>query len=214
MFDRAAPRYDLLNRLLTMGMDPGWRRRAVRSLRLPRGSLVLDLACGTGDLCRELERIGHRAVGLDFAEGMLARASTRTAAPLVRADVLRLPVPDSAADGVTCGFALRNVADIGGLFAEMRRVVRPGGRAAILEVDRPRFPPMRWGHGVYLRRVVPLVGGLLSDSEAYRYLPASFRFLPPREELRALLERHGLADVRQVPLSGGIAQLLVATREG
>lgn len=209
MFDRAAPRYDLLNRLLTFGMDVGWRRRAVAELRLPPGSLVLDLACGTGDLSRELRRTGHRPIGFDFSEGMLRRSGTSV--PLVRADVMRLPVPDAAADGITCGFALRNVADIGALLAEMRRVLRDGGRMAILEVSRPAAPLMRWGHALYLERVVPLVGALLSDSEAYRYLPASFRFLPQADTLVALLREHGFIRARRVTLSGGIAQLLTGT---
>src|SRR6266571_612373 len=135
MFDRVAPRYDRMNRLLTLGMDVRWRRRTVEALDLSRGSLVMDLACGTGDLCRELARAGHRPVGFDFALGMLRAA--RTGAPLAQADVLRMPVADGSADGVTCGFALRNVADLEALFAEIARVVRPGGRIALLEVSEP-----------------------------------------------------------------------------
>lgn len=210
MFDRIAPRYDMLNRLLTLGMDVGWRRRAVRSLQLPAGAVVLDLACGTGDLSREADRAGHRAVGFDFAAAMLARA--RTEAPLVQADVLRLPVRDGAADGVTCGFALRNVADIDELFGEMRRALRPGGRIAVLEVSRPEAPLMRWGHRIYMERVVPFVGGRLSDPEGYRYLPESFGVLPTPGELVAMLARHGFGDVERTELSGGIAQLLTAAR--
>lgn len=210
MFDRIAGRYDLLNRILTLGMDIGWRRRAVRALALPGGSLVLDLACGTGDLCRELERAGHRPVGFDFSPGMLARAKTR--APLVRADVLLLPVAEGLADGVTCGFALRNVVDLPGLFREAGRVLRPGGRAVFLEVSQPELPLLRLGHAVYFRRVVPFVGGLLSDREAYAYLPASMAYLPSPLELAGMLRDAGFGDVRRAVLSGGIAQLLSATR--
>jgi demethylmenaquinone methyltransferase/2-methoxy-6-polyprenyl-1,4-benzoquinol methylase len=124
LFDTISPRYDLVNRVMTFGMDRGWRRRTVRELALPAGSIVLDLACGTGDLCRELEGAGHRPIGFDFSRGMLAAA--RTDAPLVEADVLALPVRDAAADGATCGFALRNVVSLETLFAELARVVRPG----------------------------------------------------------------------------------------
>ncbi|HWO71684.1 MAG TPA: ubiquinone/menaquinone biosynthesis methyltransferase [Actinomycetota bacterium] len=210
MFDRIARRYDLLNRVMTFGMDVGWRRRAVRELRLPGRALVLDLACGTGDLCRELRASGYRAVGVDFSHGMLLAA--RTDAPLVEADVLRLPFPDAAADGATCGFALRNVVDLGAFFAEAARVVRPGGRVAFLEAAEPVHPVLRLGHDLYFRRVVPLLGAALSDARAYRYLPASMAYLPPPGELVAMLRRAGFPDAERLPLSGGIAQLLVGTR--
>jgi len=171
---------------------------------------VLDLACGTGDLCRELQAAGYRPVGFDFAFGMLANA--RTNAPLVQADVLRLPVADGIADGVTCGFALRNVLDLGELFAEIARVVRPGGRIALLEVAEPSNPLVRAGHAFYFRRVVPFVGGLVSDREAYRYLPRSVEYLPAPPALTAMVSEAGFAGVRRIALSGGIAQLLVGER--
>jgi demethylmenaquinone methyltransferase / 2-methoxy-6-polyprenyl-1,4-benzoquinol methylase len=212
MFDRIAGRYDLLNRLLTLGMDVGWRRRAVAMLSLPPGSMVLDLACGTGALCRELERAGHRAVGFDFSAGMLSRA--RTSGDLVRADVLALPVGDGAADGVTCGFALRNVVDLARLFRETARALRAGGRVVFLEVSEPEQPLLRLGHALYLRRVVPFVGGLLSDRAAYRYLPASMTYLPAPVELTGMLRDVGFGDVRRAVLSGGIAQLVAGTRLG
>jgi demethylmenaquinone methyltransferase/2-methoxy-6-polyprenyl-1,4-benzoquinol methylase len=210
MFDRIARRYDLLNRLMTFGMDVGWRRRAVRELRLPGRALVLDLACGTGDLCRELQASGYRAIGVDFSHGMLLAA--RTDAPLVEADVLRLPFPDGVADGATCGFALRNVVDLGAFFAEAARVVRPGGRVAFLEAAEPVHPLLRLGHGLYFRRIVPLLGAALSDASAYRYLPASMAYLPPPQDLMAMLRRAGFPDAKRLLLFGGIAQLLVGTR--
>ena len=210
MFDRIARRYDLLNRLMTFGMDVGWRRRAVRELRLPGRALVLDLACGTGDLCRELRALGYRPVGVDFSHGMLLAA--RTDAPLVEADVLRLPFPDGVADGATCGFALRNVVDLGAFFAEAARVVRRGGRVAFLEAAEPVHPVLRLGHDLYFRRIVPLLGAALSDASAYRYLPASMAYLPPSQDLVAMLRRAGFPDAKRLPLSGGIAQLLVGTR--
>ncbi len=210
LFDRISPRYDLVNRVMTFGMDIGWRRRAVRELRLPRGSRVFDLACGTGDLCRELQRAGYRPVGYDFAFGMLANA--RTDAPLVQADALRLPVRDGSADGVTCGFALRNVVSLEELFAELGRIVRPGGAIALLDASRPDRPILRAGHAVYFERVVPVIGGLLSDRDAYAYLPKSMAYLPPGGEMLAMLRAAGFPSARRLQLSGGITQLLTGVR--
>ena len=154
LFDTISPRYDFVNRVMTLGMDVGWRRRTVRELALPAGSRILDLACGTGDLCRELRVAGHAPVGFDFSHGMLLAA--KTDAPLVEADIQRLPVRDASADGATCGFALRNVVSLEGLFAELARVVRPGGRIALLETAEPEGRLMRLGHRVYFRGVVPV----------------------------------------------------------
>jgi len=210
LFDTISGRYDLVNRVMTFGMDVGWRRRAVRELRLPGRALVLDLACGTGDFCRELQRSGYRAIGVDFSFGMLEEA--RTDAPLVQADVLRLPVPDVSTDGVTCGFALRNVVSLEGLFTELGRVVRPGGRIALLEASEPENPVLRAGHRVYFNRIVPVIGGLLSNRTAYRYLPRSMAYLPPPERMVAMLREAGFSDGCRLQLSGGIVQLLVGTR--
>ena len=210
MFDAIAPRYDLVNRIMTFGLDRGWRRKAVAALALPRGSQVLDLAAGTGDLCRDLSTAGHRPVGVDLSWGMLAAA--RTTAPLVQADITRLPVPDGRADGATCGFALRNLADLDAFLAELARVVRPGGRVAVLEVSEPDSALLRWGHGVYFGKVVPRIGGLLSDRSAYRYLPRSAAYLPPPPELVARFAAAGFADTTRRPLGAGAAQLLVGTR--
>ncbi|CAN5206119.1 bifunctional demethylmenaquinone methyltransferase/2-methoxy-6-polyprenyl-1,4-benzoquinol methylase UbiE [soil metagenome] len=210
MFDAIAPRYDLVNRIMTLRMDVGWRRRTVRRLELGPGALVVDLACGTGDLCRELAQSGHRPVGFDLSFGMLAAA--RTSAPLVHADALRLPVPDAGVDAATCGFALRNVVDLGAFFTELARVVRPGGRIALLEVAEPPNRLMRWGHGVYFGKVVPRIGALLSDAAAYRYLPRSVAYLPEPGELVAMARRAGFGDAERELLSGGIAQLFVGTR--
>lgn len=210
MFDAISGRYDLVNRVMTFGMDVGWRRRAVRELRLPGGSLVFDLACGTGDLCRELGAAGYRPVGFDFSLGMLREA--RTVAPLVGADVLSLPVRDASADGATSGFVLRNVVDLGAFFAEIGRVTRRGGRVALLEASQPDRGVMRAGHAFYFNRVVPVIGGLLSDREAYRYLPASMAYLPPGAEMVAMLRDAGFPDAQRLALSGGIAQLFVGTR--
>ncbi|HEX5616335.1 MAG TPA: ubiquinone/menaquinone biosynthesis methyltransferase [Acidimicrobiia bacterium] len=210
MFDRIAPRYDRLNRLLTFRLDVGWRRRAVRSLRLPPSARVLDVACGTGDLCNELDRQGLRPFGVDFSAGMLHAA--RTDAPLVRADALRLPVLDHALDGVVCGFALRNLVALEPFFAECARVVRPGGRVALLDVAEPDWKPARAVHGVYFRRVVPFVGGRLGDRTAYRYLPESTAYLPSGPQLVARLTDAGFVDVERTLLGFGAAQLLTGTR--
>ncbi len=210
LFDTISGRYDLVNRVMTFGMDVGWRRRAVRALRLPRGSLVADLACGTGDFCRELQRSGYRVVGFDFSLGMLSRARTR--APLVQADILHLPLPDRSVDGATCGFAMRNVVDLPSLFAETARVVRPGGRVAFLETAQPDGRLMRAGHRVYFHRVVPVIGGVLSDRDAYAYLPRSTAYLPDPPELVGLLRDAGFPRARRFALAGGIAQLLLGTR--
>jgi demethylmenaquinone methyltransferase/2-methoxy-6-polyprenyl-1,4-benzoquinol methylase len=210
MFDRIAARYDRLNRVLTFGLDVGWRRTAVRDLGLPRGSRVLDLACGTGDFCRELARVGAAPIGVDFSAGMLDVA--RVPSPLVRADVLVLPAPDGVADGITCGFALRNLVALEPFFAECARVLRRGGRVALLDVGEPRSRLLRLGHDLYFRRVVPFVGGLLSDRAAYSYLPASTAYLPPPAELVAMVRAAGFAGVQHRSLGLGAAQLVTGTR--
>ena len=210
MFDAIAPRYDLVNRVMTFRMDVGWRKRTVRDLRLGPGSLVADLACGTGDFCRELEAQDLKPIGFDLSFGMLANA--RTGAPLAEADILRLPLPDASLDGITCGFALRNLVELGAFFTELGRVVRPGGRIAILEVAQHPNPVLRWGHGIYFGKVVPMVGGLLSDPGAYRYLPKSVAYLPEPNQMLATLADAGFVQVERTLLSTGISQLITATR--
>lgn len=210
MFDAIAPRYDLVNRVMTFRMDVGWRKRTIADLRLPQASTVLDLACGTGDLCRGLAAAGLRPVGMDLSFGMLAAA--RTEVPLCQADALRLPVPDASIDGVTCGFALRNFVELGPFFAELGRVVRPNGRIALLEVAEPANPVLRWGHGIYFGKVVPRIGGLLSDASAYQYLPRSVAYLPEPATMLAMLADAGFEQVNRQLLSTGIAQLITATR--
>lgn len=221
MFDAIAPGYDVTNRVISLGLDVGWRRRTVRSLRLAPGGLVLDLACGTGDLCLELARHGLTPVGADRSAGMLVAARARAGSPLVRGDALALPFRAGALDGIVCGFALRNFAALPPMLAECARVLRPGGRVALLEVDAPSQPLLRFGHQIWFGRVVPFVGGLVAArsgapraraSAAYRYLPASVAYLPPTAELLTLISAAGFAAVERHPLSGGIAQLLTGTR--
>ncbi len=210
MFDRIAPRYDLVNRVMTFGLDVRWRRRTVRSLGLSKGSMVLDMACGTGDLSRELLKQGLAALGFDRSAGMLAAHRGRS--PIVRGDALALGVRTGSVDGLVCGFALRNFVEIEPFLAEAHRVVRPGGRIALLEVDQPRNRLVRAGHRIYFQKIVPIVGGLLSDRSAYRYLPRSVAYLPPRAELLELLRGAGFTAVEHQVLSGGIAQLLTGSR--
>jgi demethylmenaquinone methyltransferase / 2-methoxy-6-polyprenyl-1,4-benzoquinol methylase len=211
MFDAIAPRYDLVNRVMTFRMDVGWRRRAVGSLALPPGARVVDLACGTGDLCRELASAGLVPLGVDLSYGMLTAA--RTQAPLVQGDALTLPLRAATVDGVTCGFALRNLVALRPFLSELARVLRPGGRIALLEVATPPNRILRWGHRTYFGRVVPVIGGLLSDGSAYRYLPRSVAYLPAPGDMRRMIANAGFVDVDRRLLSRGIAQLILATRK-
>jgi demethylmenaquinone methyltransferase/2-methoxy-6-polyprenyl-1,4-benzoquinol methylase len=211
MFDAIAPRYDLLNTLLTFGMDRGWRRRAVAALGLGPGASVLDVACGPGELCVALSAAGLLPVGIDISKGMLDHA--RTDAPLVHGDGLHLPFADAGLDGAVSGFALRNVADLPTLWAELARVVRPGGRIALLEVATPERKILRIGHGAYFGHVVPRVGALLSDGAAYAYLPRSVAYLPTPQAMLEQLRDAGFGDVTRRLLSVGISQLITATRD-
>jgi demethylmenaquinone methyltransferase/2-methoxy-6-polyprenyl-1,4-benzoquinol methylase len=211
MFDAIAPRYDLVNRIMTFRLDVGWRRACVDALTLPAGSLIGDLCCGTGDLCAELATRGMRAAGFDLSMGMLL-ADHRGGPPRVLADVLRLPLPDGSLDGAVSGFGLRNLVDLGAFFDELGRVVRPGGRVSLLEVATPPNRLLRAGHGVYFGKVVPLIGGIFSDRSAYAYLPRSVAYLPPPAEMLDRLRGAGFHAPARRLLSGGIAQLITATR--
>jgi demethylmenaquinone methyltransferase / 2-methoxy-6-polyprenyl-1,4-benzoquinol methylase len=211
MFDAIAPRYDLVNRVMTFRLDVRWRRITVESLTLPTGSNVLDLASGTGDLCVDLTSAGHRPTSIDLSFGMLR--ADHSGAPRVQGDILRLPIADGSVDGVTCGFALRNLVDLPPFFAELARVVRPGGRVALLDVGVPRNRLVRTGHAVYFGQVVPKIGGWLSDPAAYRYLPRSVAYLPSPEQLVASLRRAGFGDAVQRQLTLGVAQLFTGTRD-
>jgi demethylmenaquinone methyltransferase/2-methoxy-6-polyprenyl-1,4-benzoquinol methylase len=213
MFDKIAPRYDLVNRAITFGLDRGWRTRTARALDLAPGALVLDLATGTGDLLRELTSLGHRGVGADLSFGML-RAMPPTPCPLVEADGVAMPIRTGSLDGIVCGFAIRNFTDLPGVLAECARVLRPAGRLAILEVDTPTSPLLRAGYSVWFNRIVPWIGSLLSDRSAYRYLPESVAYLPNERAFGRMLEHAGFTGVTRRPLGGGVAQLVTATLPG
>ncbi len=210
MFDTIAPRYDLINRIMTFRLDVKWRRKAIDSLALPAGSVVLDVATGTGDFCRELDEHGYRSIGVDFSFGMLSAA--RTDAPLLQGDGMAMPVATGSVDAVTCGFALRNFVDLASVFVELGRIVRPGGRVALLDASEPDNPLARAGHGLYFGTIVPLIGGLLSDRRAYAYLPRSLAYLPPRDTLLETLRSAGFHEVQHRQLTLGAAQLITATR--
>jgi demethylmenaquinone methyltransferase/2-methoxy-6-polyprenyl-1,4-benzoquinol methylase len=212
MFDAIAPRYDMVNRLMTFGLDIPWRRRATRALALPAGARVLDLACGTGDFCRLLGEAGLRPLGMDLSWGMLAAG--RSGRPLAQADAASLPLATGAVDGIACGYALRNFTDLGLVFEEFGRVVRPGGRISLLEVAEPDGGLLLAGHRIWFRRVVPVIGAVLSDGAAYRYLPRSTAYLPSTSVLRSMLGDAGFSTVNHRPLSGGLSQLITATRRG
>jgi demethylmenaquinone methyltransferase/2-methoxy-6-polyprenyl-1,4-benzoquinol methylase len=211
MFDRLAPSYERMNRIISLGQDRRWRHHAVDALGLPLGSLVLDLACGTADLCRDLDGYGHRAVGLDLSAGMLARA--RTDAPLVRGDAAALPLAGGSVDGIICGFALRNFVDLRTVFAECARVLRPGGRLAALDAAVPEHALVRAGNAVWFRGAVPLIGRVLArDGEAYTYLPRSTAYLPEPAALLDVLHAAGFGGSARRTFTGGSVQLLTGTR--
>ena len=215
MFDRIAPRYDALNRLLTAGLDQRWRRVALASIAVGPGERMLDLACGTGDLAEQAAERGAEVVGLDFAREMLRGAERRgVAARFAQGDAAALPLPDASIDAVVCGFALRNFTALPPVFAELARVLTPEGRMALLDVDRPPSRLVAAGHSFYFDRVVPRIGGWLSDRAAYSYLPRSTSYLPPESELLAMLREAGFASVRKRRFLLGTAQLLTAVRIG
>jgi demethylmenaquinone methyltransferase/2-methoxy-6-polyprenyl-1,4-benzoquinol methylase len=209
MFDRIAPVYDAMNRVMTAGLDQRWRRETVRAVVRP-GDRVLDAACGTGDLAIIAAKHGANVTGLDFSEQMLVRA--RRKAPeleWLQGDVLEMPFPDDSFDAATIGFGIRNVDDLQRGIAELRRVLKPGGRLAILEITRPRGP-LRVFYSLWFDRIVPLLGKVLPGGDAYTYLPASVKRFPGPDELAAQLA--GFDDVRYRLFAGGIVALHTGTK--
>ena len=208
MFDRIAPLYDAMNRVMTAGLDRRWRRVTVEET-VRAGDRVLDACCGTGDLALAARGRAAEVVGLDFSERMLERA--RRKAPeleWIRGDVLALPFEDGSFDAATVGFGVRNVEDLARCLRELRRVLRPGGRLGILEITTPRGALAPF-YRVWFDRVVPLLGRVLPGGDAYTYLPASVRRFPDPAALAALLEREGFRDVRYRTFAGGIVALHV-----
>jgi demethylmenaquinone methyltransferase/2-methoxy-6-polyprenyl-1,4-benzoquinol methylase len=210
MFDTIAPRYDLVNRIMTFRLDVGIRNRTVQSLMLRPRSTVLDLACGTGDFVKALEKEGHTAIGVDLSYGMMAAASKTS--PYVQGDLLALPIAGNSVDAAVCGYALRNLVSLPPFFEELARVVRPGGRIALVDVSAPENRFLRFGYDIHFTKIIPFIGGLLSDKSAYSYLPRSVSYLPDPLEMLAQMKAAGLADPKRSQLTLGIAQLLTAER--
>lgn len=208
MFDRIARVYDRMNSVMTAGLDRRWRRRAADLAQVGRGSTALDVACGTGDLAIELAGRGAQVTGLDFSEEMLRLA--RDKAPAIdwqAGNALALPFADDAFDAATVGFGARNFDDLAQGLNEMARVVRPGGRVVVLEITSPQRPPLSWFFGVWFDRIVPQLGRVAGDPDAYDYLPSSVRRFPGPEGLAAHLHAAGLRDVRWLLTAGGIIAL-------
>jgi demethylmenaquinone methyltransferase / 2-methoxy-6-polyprenyl-1,4-benzoquinol methylase len=211
MFDRIAPVYDLMNRLMTAGLDQRWRRLTAKEVVRP-GDRVLDACCGTGDLALAAEAAGGRVTGLDFSQRMLERARGKSATvDWVRGDLLELPFEDASFEAATVGFGVRNVADLQRGLAELHRVLGPNGRLGILEITQPRGL-LRPFYQLWFDVLVPLAGKLLPGGSAYTYLPASVRRFPGPDDLAHLMGRTGFADVRYRLLAGGIVALHTGRR--
>jgi demethylmenaquinone methyltransferase/2-methoxy-6-polyprenyl-1,4-benzoquinol methylase len=216
MFDRIAARYDLLNRVLSFGTDLSWRRQAIARARIGPGMTVLDVGAGTGDLSFAAAARGAEVVALDLSPGMLAvlaRRSTGAQRERIRALVgtaESLPLPDASVDRIVTGFTVRNVGDLGRAFAEFRRVLRPGGRAVVLELSHPPGAAFAWLYAFYFEHIAPAIALLLGgDREAYRYLPRSLRPFPEPERLAAMLREAGFR-VTFERMTAGIAAIHTA----
>ncbi len=221
MFARIAPRYDTTNRVLTAGLDEGWRRRAIALLAPPEGGRVLDLCCGTGDVVFHLLRTDPtlRVTGIDFCPPMLEEARARAEREFhdppefVEADVTELPFETGTFDGATMAFSLRNVVDIDDVLREVLRVLRPGARFVNLDVGKPPNRLWRRLFGFYFYGIVPLIGGLVGGSrQAYAYLPSSLTHHPDAPHLRERFERAGFEQARYVPLMGGAIAVHIGTK--
>jgi demethylmenaquinone methyltransferase / 2-methoxy-6-polyprenyl-1,4-benzoquinol methylase len=220
MFDRIAGVYDLMNSAMTAGLHHQWRERAVDRVNVGPGSDALDVCCGTGDLALALRRrIGPdgRVVGCDFSEPMLDLARQKSgeeglAVEFGWADALELPYGDKSFDAVTVGFGARNLADLEKGLSEMARVLRPGGRLAILEITRPQREPLSTFYSLWFDRMVPVLGAVAGDQDAYSYLPESVRSFPEPEALAAMIDGAGFNEIRWLLLAGGIIAIHSATR--
>jgi demethylmenaquinone methyltransferase/2-methoxy-6-polyprenyl-1,4-benzoquinol methylase len=208
MFDRIAGVYDVMNSVMTAGLHHRWRERAADLARVGPGTRALDVATGTGDLAIALARRGGEVVGTDFSERMLERARAKSAAVRwEQANALALPYPDDAFDAATVGFGARNFSDLERGLAEMARVVRPGGRVVVLEITTPTRLPLSTFFSLWFDRIVPLLGRLTGEDQAYSYLPSSVKRFPGPHELGAALARAGLREVRWILTAGGIIAL-------
>jgi len=210
MFDRISGGYDLMNQVMTAGLHHQWRRRAADLAQAGPGSRVLDVATGTGDLAIEMARRGAQVIGSDFSEEMLVRARAKDAAIAWQwANAMELPYENDGFDAATVGFGARNFSDLQRGVSEMARVVRPGGRVVILEITTPTKPPLSTFFRVWFDQVVPMLGKLAGDSDAYAYLPDSVRRFPGPDGLGAVMDRAGLRHVRWILTAGGIIAIHV-----
>jgi demethylmenaquinone methyltransferase/2-methoxy-6-polyprenyl-1,4-benzoquinol methylase len=215
MFDGIATHYDLMNSVMSAGLHHRWRSRAADRASLREGETALDVCCGTGDLAFELKRRvgpGGTVVGLDFSEQMLALARAKATRSGVSVEfrhgnALALPFPDSSFDGATVGFGVRNLVDLRKGVLELARVVRPGRRVVVLEITTPDRPPLSWFYRLWFDRLVPMLGAVAGDRDAYSYLPQSVKRFPPALELAELMHACGLRDIRFVLLAGGIVAI-------
>jgi demethylmenaquinone methyltransferase/2-methoxy-6-polyprenyl-1,4-benzoquinol methylase len=220
MFDRISGVYDLMNSAMTVGLHHQWRQRAVDRAEVGPGSDALDVCCGTGDLALELRRrIGPdgRVVGCDFSEPMLEQARRKSGdeglpVEFGWADALELPYGDRSFDAVTIGFGARNLADLERGLSEMARVLRPGGRLVILEITRPQREPLSSFYSLWFDRLVPVLGSLAGDSDAYSYLPESVRSFPEPRDLAGMIDSSGFTEIRWLLLAGGIIAIHSAAR--
>jgi demethylmenaquinone methyltransferase / 2-methoxy-6-polyprenyl-1,4-benzoquinol methylase len=212
MFDRIAGRYDLMNSVMSAGLHHRWRSRAADFTELGAGDSALDVCCGTGDLALELKRrVGSKGsvTGLDFSEPMLELAREKSQqlgldVSYRHGNALELPFEDGTFEAATVGFGVRNLVNLHNGIAEMARVVRPGGHVVILEITTPQRPPLSWFYGVWFDRIVPMLGAVAGDRDAYSYLPQSVRRFPPAPKLAELMHDVGLRQVRYLLMAGGI----------
>ena len=213
MFNLIAPKYDFMNRLMTMGLDQPWRRQGLKAVNVGPDDTLVDIACGTGDIVEMAQALGADTIGVDFAYEMLRGAKKRQIkAGFIQGDAACLPLPDSCASVVSCGFALRNFVALPTAISEMGRILKPDGRLMILEVYEPDNRLLRFGHGFYFNKIVPLLGALLSDKDAYSYLPRSVEYLPDDGEFFALFDSAGFTQVKRRTLMFGVAQMITGVR--
>ncbi len=222
MFDRIAAHYDLMNSVMSAGLHHRWRQRTADLAELRLGARAVDLCCGTGDLAFELKRrvgAGGEVIGLDFSEQMLELAREKELQAdlpvgFVYGNALDLPFKDGYFDAATVGFGVRNVVDLDKAIVEMARVVRPGGKVVVLEITTPDRPPMSWFYSLWFDQIVPVLGTVAGESDAYTYLPESVRSFPDARELAARMDGAGLGWIRYLLLAGGIVAIHVGTVPG
>ncbi len=213
LFDRIAPKYDLVNRVMTFGLDQRWRSRVIDALMVDSARRVLDLATGTGDFLKAWERRGVFAVGVDLAYRMMQNLSETYR--VVQAQGEALPFASASFDAVSSGFAVRNFADLDAVFSEVARVLRPGGLFGVVEVAVPEAPLVKQLHGMYFNRIVPTLGGMISgDRQAYRYLPSSVAYLPDPKGMVKIFVKSGFLPPQRFSVGFGAAQVLIARRRG